>query len=247
MPKAMAVTSHKSLRVAENFYCYIWQGMGNNCNAALFSHVLRGERPHILVDPGHIRNELREACFDSLTEAIQKDGLKIEEVGLVIGTHYHPDHFEASQSVAEKSGALIALSHEEDEFYRTMGLSFYNMFGIKAPQARPFFYLKEGDLDLGIKGKVSLKVLLTPGHSPGSISLSFNHVFLLTFYNPAYFSSVGRTDFPGGSPSLLRESIERLSQLDVEHLIPGHSTEPGKIISGKSKVDRNFQMVKLFV
>ncbi|MCK4403441.1 MAG: MBL fold metallo-hydrolase, partial [Dehalococcoidia bacterium] len=59
--------------------------------------------------------------------------------------------------------------------------------------------------------------------------------------------SIGRTDFPGGSPSLLRKSIDRLSQLDVEYLVPGHSTEPGSIIAGKDKVARNFHLVKMFI
>jgi len=62
-----------------------------------------------------------------------------------------------------------------------------------------------------------------------------------------FWSSIGRTDLPGGSPSQLRSSIDKLSQLDVEYLIPGHSTEPGKIIAGKQKVTQNFQMVKMFV
>ncbi len=239
--------SHRSLRVADSLYCYIWQGMGNNCNAAFFPDLLRGEHPHVLVDPGHIRNEFREDCFLSLTEAMKKDGFSVEDVGLVVGTHCHPDHFEASQVVAEKSQALVALSREEDEFYQTMGKKFYDMFGNKAPAIKPTFYLQEGDLNVGMKTKVNLKVLLTPGHSPGSISLYWPEEKILISGDVVFFASVGRTDFPGGSPPLLRKSIERLSQLDVEHLIPGHSTEPGKIISGKSKVERNFQMVKMFV
>ena len=238
---------HRSLRVVDGLYCYIWEGMGNNCNAAFFPDVLRGERSHVLVDPGHIRNEFGEPCFDSLTEAMEKDGFRVEDVGLVIGTHCHPDHLEASELVAQKSGALVALSREEDEFYRTMGVKFYNMFGGEAPLIKPAFYLEEGDLDMGVKIKVNLKVLLTPGHSPGSISLYWPEEKVLISGDVVFFASVGRTDFPGGSPPLLRKSIERLSQLDVEYVLPGHSTEPGKIISGKSKVERNFQMVKMFV
>jgi len=62
-----------------------------------------------------------------------------------------------------------------------------------------------------------------------------------------FAGSIGRTDFPGGSPSLLRKSIDELSQLDVEYLVPGHSTEMGSIISGKDKVKRNFYTVKMFI
>ena len=240
---------HNSLKLAQSFYCYIWQGRGNNCNTSLWCHVLRGPRPHVLVDPGHIRNELGEPCFDSLTQAMQKDGFRVEDVGLVINTHSHPDHFEASEIVAREGGALVTLSQEEDEFYRGEGIGreFYHVLGLKMPQATPFFYLKEGDLSLGSNNKVNLRVLLTPGHSPGSVSLYWPEEKALISGDVVFFGSIGRTDFPGGSPSLLKKSIDTLSQLDVEYLVPGHSTEPGNIIAGKDKVVRNFHMVKMFI
>lgn len=238
---------HKSVKVGENFYCYIWMGRGNSCNASLLCHVLRGERPHVLVDPGHIRDEFGEPCFDSLAQAMDKDGFKVGDVGLVISTHCHPDHFEASELVVKRSGALVALSREEDEFYSDMGRQFYGAFGSTTPQVKPFFYLQEGDLNLGSKNKVEAKVLLTPGHTPGSISLYLKRERILISGDVVFFGSIGRTDFPGGSPSLLRKSLDRLSQLDVEYLIPGHSTERGSIIVGKDKVARNFHMVKMFI
>ena len=239
---------HKSVKLAENFYCYVWQGRGNNCNAILWPSVLRGEHPHVLVDPGHIRNELGETCFDSLAQAMEKDGFKMEDIGLVISTHSHPDHIEATELVVEKSGALFTLSREEDEFYRTIGKAFFQSFGDKPLEVNPSFYLKEGDLSLGAKNnKVAVKVFLTPGHSPGSISLYIEEDKILISGDVVFAGSVGRTDFPGGSPSLLRKSIDELSQLDVEYLVPGHSTEMGSIIAGKDKVRRNFYTVKMFI
>jgi len=239
---------HKSVQLTEKFYCYVWQGRGNNCNAILWPSVLRGERQHVLVDPGHVGNELGEPCFDSLAQAVEQDGFKIEDIGLVIATHSHPDHIEAAELVVGKSGALFTLSREEDEFYRTMGMSFFQMFGSKPPQVDPSFYLKEGDLSLGAKDdKVAVKVVLTPGHSPGSVSLYLEEDKILISGDVVFAGSIGRTDFPGGSPSLLRKSIDELSQLDVEYLVPGHSTEMGSIIAGKDKVKRNFYTVKMFV
>jgi hydroxyacylglutathione hydrolase len=239
---------HQSVKLAEYFYCYTWQGRGNNCNAILWPSVLRGEHPHVLVDPGHVRNELGEPCFDSLAQAMEKDGFEVKDIGLVIGTHSHPDHIEAADLVVEKSGALFTLSREEDEFYRTMGKTFFQMFGSKTPQVSPFFYLKEGDLSLGAKdNKMAVKVFVTPGHSPGSVSLYLEQDKILITGDVIFAGSMGRTDFPGGSPSLLRKSIDELSQLDVEYLVPGHSTEMGSIITGKDKVKRNFYTVKMFI
>jgi hydroxyacylglutathione hydrolase len=239
---------HKSVKLAEKFYCYLWQGRGNNCNTVLWPLVLRGESPHVLVDPGLVRDELGEPCFDSLAQAMAGDGFKMEDIGLVIATHSHPDHIEATELVVEKSGALFTLSREEDEFHRTVGMSYFQMFGGKPPQVNPSFYLKEGNLSLGVKDdKVAVKVFLTPGHSPGSISLYMEEDKILISGDVVFAGSIGRTDFPGGSPSLLRKSIDELSQLDVEYLVPGHSTEMGSIIAGKDKVRRNFYTVKMFI
>jgi len=237
---------HKSVCLGQNFYCYLWMGRGNNCNASLLCNVLRGERPHVLVDPGHIRNELGEPCFDSLAEAMEKDGFKVEDVGLMIGTHCHPDHFEASEPVVERSGALVALSREEDEFYRGAGGRFYGTFGGRAPQVKTFFFLQEGELSLGGGNGVGAEVLLTPGHTPGSICLYLKREKILISGDVVFSGGIGRTDFPGGSSSLLRKSIERLSKLDVEYLVPGHNTQGGAVIAGRDKVAQNFQMVKMF-
>jgi hydroxyacylglutathione hydrolase len=51
---------------------------------------------------------------------------------------------------------------------------------------------------------------------------------------------VGRTDFPGGDGSLLRDSIERLARLDAEWLLSGH----GEIIRGKKNIQRNFSYIR---
>jgi hydroxyacylglutathione hydrolase len=239
---------HKSVKLAEHFYCYLWQGRGNNCNAVLWPSVLRGDHPHVLVDPGHVRNELGEPCLESLTEAMKKDGFKTEDIGLVIGTHSHPDHIEATDSVVKESGALFAWSREEDEFYRTTGKMFFQAFGGKPLEAKPSFYVKEGDLSLGAKDdKVAVRVLVTPGHSPGSISLYLEEDKILISGDVVFAGSVGRTDFPGGSTSLLRKSVDRLSQLDVEYLVPGHNTDSEGIVAGKDRVKRNFYTVKMFI
>lgn len=239
---------HQAVRLAENVYCYLWQGRGNNCNSILLASVLRGKKPHVLIDPGHIRNELGEACFESLVKAMEGSGFTIKEVGLVIGTHSHPDHVEAARLITVENGALFALSREEDDFYRNAGKRFFEFLGAPFPQLSPFFYLKEGDLVLGAKdNKVSLRVLLTPGHSPGSVSLYIEEKKILVSGDVVFAGSMGRTDFPGGSPSLLRKSIERLAELDVECLVPGHSTEMGSIVMGKERVKRNFYTLKMFI
>jgi hydroxyacylglutathione hydrolase len=238
---------YQSTQLADGFYCYIWQGRGNNCNTCLFANVLRGERPHVIVDPGHITSELGEACFDYLTKAVEEDGFRVSDIGLIINTHSHPDHCQANELVVKNSGAWITLSEDEDEFRNTLGEKLCSMLGLKAPQFTPLFYLKEGNLSLGAKGKVELEIFHTPGHSPGSVCLYWPENKILITGDVVFYGSIGRTDFPSGSLSLLKKSINKLSQLDVEFLVPGHSTEYGSIVKGKLNIERNFQAVKLFL
>jgi len=240
---------HNSVRLAENFYCYLWEGKSNNCNTSLLCHALRGERPHVLIDPGHIRpvqvgGELGEHCFESLTEAMEKDGFKIKDIGLVLCTHCHPDHFEAVDALVDQI-TLLAFCREEEQYSHEVGKLFFATYGIKWPQSKPFFYLTEGNLILGAKNRVNMRVLFTPGHSPGSVCFYLEEEKILISGDVVFFGSVGRTDVPGCSAPLLRDSIEKLSQLDVEYLVPGHNTELGSIIAGKEKNERNFQMVKM--
>ena len=119
------------------------------------------------------------------------------------------------------------------------------MFHIKSPEFETSLYLKEGDLELGER-KLKIQVLLTPGHSPGSISLYVPEKKLLITGDVVFYGSVGRTDFPGGNTQQLRESIERLSLLDTYYIIPGHSTEMGCIVEGKKNIEQNFQAIKLY-
>ncbi len=236
------------MRLLDNLYCYIWTGRGNNCHSYLVAHVLDGERPHVLIDSGHLVNELRESCFEHLLGIMKKDGIEAQDIGLIINTHSHPDHCEANQALVEitraKGGrakrALIALHQDEAEYQRAVGNWLAKMMGREA-KFEPDFYLQEGKLSLG---QVNLEILHTPGHSPGSISLYCPDNQVLITGDVIFFGAVGRTDFPGGDGRLLKESIERLSQLDVEHLLPGHSTELGHIIRGADRVKQNFAFIK---
>ena len=242
---------YRSIRIGNNLHPYIWQGRGNNCNVCLFTDILRGKRRHIIIDPGHLVNELGEGCFDDLVKSMERDGIKVEDIGLIINTHAHPDHCEANQAIVQKSRGkggnsqtLIALSREEDEYRRRMGERLYSLLGVKPPEFEPFFYLGEGNLTLGKENRLNLQILNTPGHSPGSISLYLPEGKILIAGDVIFCGSVGRTDFPGGSLATLRKSIERLSELDIECLICGHSTELGSIIMGRERLKHNFQAIR---
>ena len=236
---------HNSIRLQDNIYCYIWQGMGNNSNTTVITGALKGDKPHIIIDPGHIINESDEDCFASLEEGMAADHIKIDEVGLIINTHSHPDHCQSNELIVSRSGAAVTLSKEEDDFRNAIGEHMYTMFGMKPPRFTPLFFLKEGDVDLGKDG-FKMQVILTPGHSPGSVCLYLPDTKVLITGDVVFYMSVGRTDFPGGNTLLLKKSIDKLAELDVEYLVPGHNTEPNGVIRGRDKIKRNFESVQMF-
>jgi hydroxyacylglutathione hydrolase len=237
---------HISKHIADNFYFYLWRGQGNNCNTCLFTNVLSIPHPHVIIDPGHISNEMNENCLGSLTESLKKDGFNIDDVGMIINTHSHIDHCQSNEVLVQKNPVQIAMSRDEDDFRLTLGEKMNSMFGIKSPKFTTSTYLQEGILKIGEGNKnINLQVLMTPGHSPGSICLYWPEQKLLITGDVVFYGSIGRTDFPGGNLSALKESIKKLSKLDIEYLVPGHSTEFGDIIEGEN-VQRNFQAIELY-
>jgi hydroxyacylglutathione hydrolase len=238
---------YESIKLKNTLYCYIWQGGGNNCNSCLFPNVLKGNKPHLIIDPGHVRNEMGEPCFDLLTKSMEKDGFSANDIGLIINTHSHTDHCQANPVIVEKSNARIAMSREEEEFRHTGGKILDSMFGIKPTQFITSLFLKEGNFTLDSDElKIKLQMFLAPGHSPGSICIYVPDDKILITGDVIFYGSVGRTDFPGGNIQLLKESIDKLHELDIEYLVPGHFTGMDGVISGKSKVEQNFRMIQCY-
>lgn len=215
----------------DNLYCYIWQGMGNNCN----SYLIGGEVP-TLIDPGHVANELREPCLDRLLSSLEADGFKAEDIALIINTHVHPDHSQANQALITASKAKLAFHKEGRGSMRRM----QERMGAGPEGFQADFYLQEGDLNLGTEMDLQLKVFHTPGHSPDSICIYWPAEKVLITGDLIFALSVGRTDIGGGSLPLLKQSINRMAELDVEYLLPGHMG----IVQGKQNIERNFMYIQ---
>jgi glyoxylase-like metal-dependent hydrolase (beta-lactamase superfamily II) len=101
----------------------------------------------------------------------------------------------------------------------------------------PQILLREGALQVG---DMKFQIIHAPGHSPGSICLYWPQEKALFTGDVIFNQGIGRTDLPGGDGEALKESIRRLSKLDVEHLLSGH----GEIVSGAARVKGNFSEVE---
>ncbi len=221
------------MKLTENLYAYVWEGNDNNCNTYLFAHVLT-ENKHIIIDPGHVITPyLREPAYDMLVKKIGQDGLKVEDIGLVILTHAHPDHFESAKKFKEKSKCLIAMYQTDEQIYQ--------MFG----GGKVDLLLEEGELKLDKKIQEKLEIYHTPGHSPGHISIYWPSKKALAVGDVIFYRNTGRVDLPGGDPAQLKMSIDKLSKLDVEYLLCGHPYDNPGVIQGKDAVKKNFEFVKM--
>jgi glyoxylase-like metal-dependent hydrolase (beta-lactamase superfamily II) len=214
------------MKLEKDLYAYPWQNpYENNCN----TYVIKGEKT-ALIDPGHSR------YLSKLFLQTEEDGISAEEVDLVIITHSHPDHFEGIEAFMNKP-VKIAMNREEEHYLLESGKLLFEMMRQPLPKIRIDFYLKEGELHLG---KNIFHIYLTPGHSPGSLSIYWPERKALFTGDLIFYGGVGRTDFPEGNSKLLMESIERMADLDTEILLPGH----GEIVMGKEMVLQNYEFIR---
>ena len=216
------------MKIANNLHAFVWESMtANNCNAYLIDGPTR-----VLVDPGH------RALFEHVEMGLRDLKLTTDDIDIVICTHAHPDHLEGVQLFKQQS-TLFTLNEIEWNWVITTGKQMSAAFGIDTETLTPDFFLKEGTLSLD---GLELEVFLTPGHSPGSICLYWPLQKALFTGDLVFKEGLGRTDLPGGDGALIKESIRRMSQLDVELLLSGH----GEIISGAQEVKSNFEQIKDF-
>ncbi len=214
------------MKIEKDLYAYLWQNpYENNCN----TYLICGEVT-VLIDPGHSRH------IPNLFQQMESDGISPEEINLIILTHCHPDHFEGLEAFLNKP-VKIAMNQEEERYLLESGKLLFEMMGQPMPEFRVDFYLKEGELHLG---KELFQICQTPGHSPGSLSIHWPERKVLFTGDLVFYGGIGRTDFQGGNSKLIKESIERMSHLDTELLLPGH----GEIVTGKEMVLQNFEYIR---
>jgi glyoxylase-like metal-dependent hydrolase (beta-lactamase superfamily II) len=215
------------MKITENLFAYPWTSMWeNNCN----SYYVGGD-VRLLVDPGLLMS------FPELVKGLSRDGVDSEKIRYVLITHSHPDHFEAIERFSNRPDVEILMTGPEVRFMEEIGSRFYPAFGLDVPEYHIDRELEDGTISLGGE---EFEVIITPGHSPGSMCLYWPKEKALFSGDLIFSRNVGRTDFPGGDGALLKQSIERISQLDIEYLLPGHM----EMVAGGDEVKTNFDIVK---
>ncbi len=148
---------------------------------------------------------------------VKKMGVKVE---YIITTHGHPDHVCGNKKLQEETGAKIIMHVADADFFGKPEVkNYFSMLGL-TPSPPADRKVADGD-EIAI-GDVTLKVIHTPGHTPGGMCLY--HAPHLFTGDTLFVGGLGRTDFPGGSHQELLTSIRsKLLVLPPETIVwPGH-------------------------
>ena len=213
------------MKLANNLYFYPEQGM-LDCN----TYVIKGS-PGIIIDPGNADFLISRAG------GMKKDGIDPADIGIIVNTHLHVDHCGANESFKKLSGAKIALHPVQKQNYQLVVVDGTRLFGMEPSEFTEDYLLEDSCLD---NGNVTMEMIKSPGHSPDCVCFYDRQNKVLICGDVLFEMNTGRVDLPGGNAADLKKSIESLSRLEIEYLLPGHMG----IVSGAENVKRNFDVIR---
>jgi len=153
---------------------------------------------------------------------ILKDAITRKKITQILLTHGHIDHVGGIMALQSSVYVDVITSNIEAQHLKTGDSSYIEPFmGSQCPPIEISREVVEGD-SIHI-GKFSFNILHTPGHTHGSISLwDESNQILISGDTVFPQGSFGRTDLRTGSSEEMVASLERLSKLDIQVLLPGH-------------------------
>jgi glyoxylase-like metal-dependent hydrolase (beta-lactamase superfamily II) len=180
------------------------------CNCSILGD--ESTREAVVIDPGD--------DIEQVQEILARHRLRAK---YIIATHAHIDHVAGIEELKQVTGAAVLMHQSDLPLYQNLAMQ-AEWLGVPAPGVTDVDqFLKEGD---SLRcGALSLEVLHTPGHSPGSLSLHLpgEHQRILSG-DTLFQGSIGRTDLWGGSfDEILRSIRNRLLIFpDPTPVFPGH-------------------------
>lgn len=178
-------------------------------------YLLRDDiaREIVVVDPSMESDTARDRVLD-----LQRGGYKLTSIW---NTHGHFDHI-YDNARWKKEFDVPLLMHRDDEWLLETLPDTCAMFGFAEPQiAIPDAWIEEGQtLNVGAH---QCRILVLPGHSPGSVAFYFADENLCVSGDVLFRNSAGRTDLPRGDINILRHSLAKLCGLPEQtRILSGH-------------------------
>lgn len=178
-----------------------------NCYLAINTQT----KETLIIDPG--------ASAERLYEEMRKQELRPAAILL---THGHFDHAGAAAELAERCGVSVYAHEKERETLEDPRINLSGgMAGLPSRYSADVYVKDEQELDLA---GFHIRVLFTPGHTAGGCCYYIPMEDVVFSGDTLFCGSVGRTDFPGGSMSVLVRSIrDKLMVLPEQtQVLPGH-------------------------
>lgn len=180
------------------------------------TYILYNEvKEAIIIDPGCYFDEERQ----KLRDFIENEGLKPVQL---LNTHCHLDHVLGNQWIYETYGLELFL-HPDEEQILSMAVQMSKMWGLPFDNYNGVLHFLHKN-DVVKLGRDEFRIILVPGHSPGSICFYNEEQKFAIAGDVLFKESVGRTDLPGGNHAALIENIRhQLFVLPDDVIIyPGH-------------------------
>lgn len=177
----------------------------SNCYVFVCDEMKKG----VIIDPGDEPEKIMDLVYEENFKILY-----------IINTHGHMDHIGANREIKKATGAKI-LIHRDDADMLEMGR--FNLSFSKQELFLSFTIDRRLVDDEIIRfGTQKLKVIHTPGHTPGGICLLGDDVIFTG--DTLFKNSVGRCDLPGGDEESLRKSLKNklLVLNDNLTILPGH-------------------------
>ena len=154
----------------------------------------------IIIDPGCYSIEEKEELLSFIN-------INQLQPTLLINTHCHIDHIFGNNFVNKKWNTRLVINKLELEILKSAHVVAQSYgFNNYEPSPQPSKYITEGDIITF--GKSELKVLFTPGHAPGHISLYSKKDEFIISGDVLFMNSIGRTDLPGGDYETIIKTIK---------------------------------------
>ncbi|MBN1152159.1 MAG: MBL fold metallo-hydrolase [Dehalococcoidia bacterium] len=210
-PAASVITLHLGGR--NPFRCY---------NA----YLITGSK-HVLVDPGP------PGSAGELLEQLSRHRISLGEIGLIVLTHGHPDHFGSASQFKEWTRAPLAV-HELDAEYvnfgsvpvlkpaTRLGTLFKSLFAVKSDPVEPDIILHDGDKLGRYAGRG--RVIQTPGHTAGSISILLpdGNCIVGDLVMRGLSSRMPSPPWFAENAAEARESLQKIVNAGARTILPGH-------------------------
>jgi len=174
----------------------------------------------LIIDPACSNEYEQQQLLDYINSLPFGEG---QGVGLsILATHAHLDHLWGAQWATEQWHTPVLMHEADIPMARAMQLQ-YNLFGIRRT-ARPFPIDKLTQSSISRTSSFAQSsIILTPGHTPGSVCLYFPEEKVLFSGDTLFRNGYGRTDLPGGDFGQLVDSLNRLFALPPDtRVFPGH-------------------------